>query len=83
MRGVGFWWWQAVAAASSMVEGSVDKQLKKFLTKHVIKKELKDKLAVADKALGGAIKDTLNIKVTAPPPATTAPAPFTSDRPRS
>jgi len=53
---------EAVAAASSMVEGTMGKQLKKFLTKQVVKKELKDKLVVADKALGGIIKEKLNIK---------------------
>mmetsp|Transcript_11519 Transcript_11519/g.33244 ORF Transcript_11519/g.33244 Transcript_11519/m.33244 type:complete len:502 (-) Transcript_11519:22-1527(-) len=53
---------EAVAAASSMVEGSMGKQLKKFLSKQIVKKELKDKLVVADKALGGIIKEKLNIK---------------------
>ncbi len=32
------------------------KSLKKFLTKSIVKKELKDKLAVADAKLGGSIK---------------------------
>jgi nucleolar protein 58 len=36
--------------------------LKKFLTKNIVKKELKDKLAVADSKLGGAIKEKLEIK---------------------
>jgi nucleolar protein 58 len=36
--------------------------LKKFLTKNIVKKELSDKLAVADSKLGGVIKEKLEIK---------------------
>lgn len=46
-----------------MVESKLDKPLKKFLTKNIVKKELQDELAVADKTLGGVIKSKLSIKV--------------------
>lgn len=52
---------QAVAAATSMVEGSLGKQLKKFLNKQIVKKELKEQLVVADKALTIPIKEKLGI----------------------
>eukprot|EP00953_Heterococcus_sp_UTEX-ZZ885_P009402 5545-Heterococcus_DN1.PRE.1 len=65
----------AVAAAADMMEGKMGKQslptptlcyaqqnLKKFLTKNIVKKELSDKLAVADSKLGGVIKEKLEIK---------------------
>jgi nucleolar protein 58 len=53
---------EAVAAATAMVESTLGKSLKKFLTKQIVKKELTDKLIVNDKALGKEIKDALNIK---------------------
>lgn len=56
---------EAVAAATSMVEGSLGKQLKKFLNKQIVKKELKEKLVVADKALTIPIKDKLKIECVA------------------
>ena len=40
----------------------ITQNLKKFLTKNIVKKELKDKLAVADAKLGGIIKEKLEIK---------------------
>lgn len=52
----------AVAAASEMIESKMGKGLKKFLTKNIVKKELSDKLAVADSKLGGIIKDKLSIQ---------------------
>ncbi|KAG5179944.1 hypothetical protein JKP88DRAFT_167163 [Tribonema minus] len=52
----------AVAAAADMIEGKMGKASAKFLTKNMVKKELKDKLAVADSKLGGVIKDKLEIK---------------------
>ncbi|CAM9837079.1 unnamed protein product [Chrysoparadoxa australica] len=51
----------AVAASSDLMEGKMGKSLKKFLTKNIVKKELKDRLAVADSKLGGAIKEKLAI----------------------
>lgn len=36
--------------------------LRKFLKEHVVSKEVQDTLAVADKALGGLIKDKLGIQ---------------------
>ena len=53
---------EAVVAATSMVDGSIDKTLKKFLQKQISKKDLSDELAVADTKLGGLIKDKLNIQ---------------------
>jgi nucleolar protein 58 len=50
-----------VSAATAMVESSLGKSLKKFLTKQLVKKEVSDKLIVNDKALGAAIKDQLGI----------------------
>ena len=52
---------EAVAAATALVEGSLHKGLKKFLSKYVVKKDLSDELAVADAKLGGLIKDKLGI----------------------
>jgi len=51
----------AVGAAAGLIEGKMSKGLKKFLNKTIVKKELKDKLAVADTKLGGIIKEKLNI----------------------
>ena len=52
----------AVVAATSLIEGSLDKTLSKFLKKNIVSKELKDDLAVADLKLGGLIKDKLDIQ---------------------
>lgn len=49
---------EAVVAATSIIEGSLDKSLKKFLKKHVTS----DELAVADLKLGGLIKEKLDIQ---------------------
>ncbi len=46
-----------------MVEGKMGDDMKKFLKKHIIKKELTDELAVMDNKLGGSIKDDLGIQV--------------------
>lgn len=51
-----------MAAASALVDGSLDDSLKKFLKKSIVKAELKDKLAVSDPKLAGLIKDELKIK---------------------
>jgi nucleolar protein 58 len=47
----------AVVAATSIIESTLDKNLKKFL-----KKNVSDELAVADVKLGGLIKESLDIK---------------------
>jgi len=51
----------ALAAATALVASKLDGGLKKFLKKHIVKKELSDKLAVADTKLGGLIKKKLGI----------------------
>ena len=51
-----------MAAASALVDGSLDDSLKTFLKKSVVKAKLKDKLAVADPKLAGLIRDELEIK---------------------
>jgi len=53
---------EAVVAATSIVEGKLDKTLKKFLTKNIISKEVKEELAVQDIKLGGLIREKLEIK---------------------
>ncbi|CAK4085340.1 unnamed protein product [Aphanomyces euteiches] len=53
---------EAVAAAADCVDGTVGKSLKKFLKKHVKDAGVSDKLAVIDKAFGGAIKEKLGIQ---------------------
>ena len=53
---------EAVVAATSMVDGTFDKTLKKFLKKSIVSKEISDELAVADLKLGGLIKEALDIK---------------------
>jgi nucleolar protein 58 len=53
---------EAVAAATAMIESSLGKSLKKFLTKQIVKKDVADKLIVGDKGLAKEIKDALNIK---------------------
>lgn len=53
---------QALAGATSIVDGKLDKTLKKFLKKSMVEKELKDKLVVSDHRLGGIIKEKMGIK---------------------
>jgi nucleolar protein 58 len=52
---------EAVVAATSIIEGTLDKGLKKFLKKH-IKDDSGEELAVADVKLGSVIKDKLEIQ---------------------
>ena len=53
----------ALAATTALIDGtSIDKGLKKFLKKQIVKKGLSDKLGVMDVKLGGLIKDKLSIK---------------------
>jgi nucleolar protein 58 len=53
---------EAVVAATNIIESKLDKSLKKFLSKHIVKKELADELAVSDIKLGGLIKEKLDIQ---------------------
>lgn len=48
-----------------MVESKLSSELKSFIKTNIVKKELTDDLAVADKALGGAIKEKYNLSVVA------------------
>merc|ERR1711935_1289808 len=52
----------ALAAATAMVEGKLDKNLKKFLKKNIIDKELNDELIVSDSKLAGLVKEKLDIQ---------------------
>ena len=52
---------EALVAATSMLESTVSKKLKKFLDKNIVQKELSDELAVYEKKLGKAINDKLDI----------------------
>lgn len=52
---------EALEAATSLCEGTLSKQLKSFLKKSIVKKNLSDKLAVADATLGNLIKEKLGI----------------------
>lgn len=53
---------EAVVAATCVVDNTMDKSLKKFLQKNIIKKEIEDELAVADAKLGNLIKESLSIQ---------------------
>lgn len=53
---------EAVVAATHLIEGTLDKSLKKFLKKQIVAKEINDELAVADIKLGSLIKEALDIK---------------------
>ena len=57
-----------------MIEGSLSKDLKSFLKKQIVKRELADELAVQDAKLGGLIKDKLDIPVRRAPPRRRAAA---------
>merc|ERR1712153_186856 len=52
----------ALAAATAMVEGKLDKNLKKFLKKNIVDKELNDELIVSDSKLAGLVKEKLDIQ---------------------
>eukprot|EP00658_Telonema_sp_P-2_P021939 TRINITY_DN18758_c0_g2_i10.p1 TRINITY_DN18758_c0_g2~~TRINITY_DN18758_c0_g2_i10.p1 ORF type:complete len:502 (-),score=214.35 TRINITY_DN18758_c0_g2_i10:71-1576(-) len=52
----------ALAAATAMVEGKLDKSLKKFLKKNIVDKELADELIVSDSKLAGLVKEKLDIQ---------------------
>lgn len=53
---------QALAAATSLTEGKMDKALKSFLKKNIVEAGLKEKLAVSDAKVGGVVKEKLGIK---------------------
>jgi len=53
---------EAVAAATAVVEGKLDKLLRKFLKKNIVNKKIEDSLGVADSKLGQAIKEKLGIQ---------------------
>ena len=52
---------EALASTTALLESKLDKGLKGFLKKSILKKELKDELAVADTKLGGLIKSKMGI----------------------
>lgn len=56
---------EALAAATALVESKLSPQLSEFLRKNVLQGKNKEKLAVADKILGSAIKKELGIKLAA------------------
>lgn len=49
---------QAMKATTALLEGKIHKSLKNFVEKSVIQKEIEEKIAVSDKKLGTAIKDS-------------------------
>jgi nucleolar protein 58 len=53
---------EAVVAATSIIESTLDKSLKKFLKKTIVSKSIEDELAVADTKLGGLIKEKLGLQ---------------------
>ena len=53
---------EAVVAAASIIDGKLDKSLKKFLKKNIISKSIQEELAVADIKLGGLIKEKMDIQ---------------------
>jgi len=52
---------EALAAITGFVEGKMSKGLKKFLKKVVVDEGVQDTIAVADAAIGKAIKDSMDI----------------------
>jgi len=52
----------ALKSARDLIESKLSKSLKKFLTKQIVEKDLKESLAVSDTKLGGIIKEKLGIK---------------------
>jgi nucleolar protein 58 len=54
---------EAVAAAASLVDNTLDSGLKKLLKKTIVSKGLTDELGVIDAKYGGMIKESLGIKI--------------------
>ena len=52
---------EALASTTALLESKLDKGLKSFLKKSILKKGLKDELAVADSKVGGVIKSKMGI----------------------
>merc|ERR1711934_462495 len=52
----------ALVAATAMIEGKLDKSLKKFLKKNIVDKDIQETLVVSDAKVGGIIKDKLGIQ---------------------
>jgi len=48
-------------SVEKLLSGKVSKTLQKFLDKNIVQKEIEDELMVADKKLGKAITEKLNI----------------------
>ncbi|KAF4658097.1 Nucleolar protein 58 [Perkinsus olseni] len=55
----------ALEACSALIEGSMDKSLKKFLKKNIVEAGIEDELAVADLKLGSAINKKFGISCVA------------------
>lgn len=45
-----------------MMKGKIPKSLSKFLSKNVVEKEVQETIAIADKKLGKAITEELNLE---------------------
>lgn len=54
---------EALSAATSICDGTLDKSLKKFLKSAYVKKELKEQIGVGDIKLANLIKEKLEIPV--------------------
>jgi len=54
----------ALASATALSESKVDKTLKRFLRKEIVKAKVKDQVGVIDSKLAKSIKDKLDISVT-------------------
>ncbi len=52
---------EALASTTALLESKLDKGLKGFLKKNILKKDLKDELAVAETKIGGVIKEKMGI----------------------
>lgn len=52
----------ALKATTALLDGKLSKNLKKFLQKQIVDKDIKDQLALSDAKLGGLIKEQLGIK---------------------
>ena len=52
---------EALASTTALLESKLDKGLKNFLKKNILKKDLKDQLAVCETKIGGVIKEKMGI----------------------
>eukprot|EP00040_Diaphanoeca_grandis_P004311 m.28080 g.28080 ORF g.28080 m.28080 type:complete len:499 (-) comp15859_c0_seq1:172-1668(-) len=53
---------EALASATALVEGKMEKKLKKFLKSSIVDKDIQDELAVADAKVGKVIQEKLGVK---------------------